>query len=83
MLSIYHGPYARVDIPELGVTVDRGQPVEVPADVVLGDDWTDAADPESMTVAELRAALTAAGVAYPTGAKRADLLHLLTTEDDR
>lgn len=86
MLVRYTGPHPRVDVPALDITVDRDTTITVPDDTVLGSDWTvPGTDPASMTAADLRAALGAAGIDPPKGAKRADLLALLTAseEDDR
>jgi hypothetical protein len=96
MKWIYDGPCASVDVA--GVTAVKGEPVELPDDVVLGADWfcqgphegpatgvprtqqgpTVRVANESMTVAQLRDIAAGRGVDVPKGARKADLLDLLT-----
>lgn len=91
MQWIYDGPCASVDVA--GVTALKGEPVDLPDDVVLGADWigppTDDGSPrvqqgptirvanDSMTVAQLRDIAAERGVDVPKGARKADLLDLL------
>lgn len=81
MRMIYEGPYEAVTFPVTGQVVERGVPVEVPDDAVLGADWLPA-DLDSMTLAQLRDLADVMGVDVPKNAKKADLLDLLTPPDE-
>lgn len=86
MRLTYPGPHAAVDVPTLGLRVERGAQVEVPDDVgasLVEQGWhAEASALASMTVAELREVAAERDVELDSKATKSEIIAALAADKE-
>ena len=84
MKAVYKGPHDAVDLPTLGLTITRGDVVDLPADVVAelaAAGFEPIADLKKLTVEGLKQLAAAKDIDITGITKKADLIAALTEEN--
>lgn len=95
MFVVYTGSLPRVAVPQVrGMVIERGVPVEVPDELgaalleqrawqPVNEPETEASELEAMTVDELKEAADGLGLHVPSGTRKADLVLMVSAEQER